>query len=872
MAQSQQAQEPHHDKPKIPSTVRFLPLDCLAQILSFCTLGEIVHRCSLVGRRWKSAAETEGPWIAVIGSANIPAFFALQRFLCLNISVEQERVARIATLSQLEEEVGRCNSTFLKLKKLLSHFRALNSVGLTTFSSFVALSCRLVHTLRTGAIGVPDSENSFLARNSTQQLPLSLSSNSALPPCPRPATSVLSPVQGLNPLGERQPIASAGSGRLSSRAGSGMSIFTSKLEKEREERAQRRALKIRTMQLNLSNPLHCDERRRRLLHLQLWSIRPGLLCDEPVAGGARGTAAPQAQGQVDPFKILVQHNVPWDLLALYLCLGGQDVDFSPNRYDERRVHELEPQLPTVTGVEGLGLEVGSESVSSGSARNVQSSRDDSSDDEDVFSSPHGPANTRSRSREQGGTPAMRSRSRSPPSGDSSVSVEALSPPGAPGAMYSTAATVNRGMVDSFAVCNSAPRPWPERTHFAGMFGSVRYYDHVYNMFFLRPQHACVAFLDQVTTMEEANRPLRTRHSGTDAEPTTTAAPRATATAQSAPTPGRPSMPTPILNFPLEKVFPFGITARGGRLGVVLQDFAIRSTTNVDPFEEGQEGPETPTNGVRLYRRGTVVFYVPTSNPNNTFVVAPNIHLFFKRLVEGVTGTVAGRVPVPGEEGTRAAPSFGAALDAAAAGSAVHETSSFQTRRNLRQLFEFSPLTGSINLNPMYGPNTSYSVSNGVEIICSPFFLHDHSRKNVKYYYTYQITMRYIGGRGIPLYPTCQLLGRHWEIVSFDQWGGQRMETVDGQGVIGMFPILQLWNADGKPPSDFAPGAVARFQYSSCVEYRTPKGLMGGYLTFVPGTLENQLGPEFKVMLNPFFCRYEEEELKDPDSKYWRDLA
>ena len=471
-----------------------------------------------------------------------------------------------------------------------------------------------------------------------------------------------------------------------------------------------------------------DEQRRRLIHITKYTLRPGALCD-PLSVARAGLQA------------LVDHNVPSPLIALFCCIGGQDIDVL-GHYD--------PQLAV-------------------------------SEEEELSSVPENFEN-----------PQI------PPDG-----------------------------VDAFE-CAVDQQPYPQsvRARFSGLFGSHRFYDHWHNTFMLSPIHAVAAFLEQKNAVDTALLPIRQ------------------ANMQVA---GR------TYHLPLEKLFPFAVSESGGRLGVALEDIVLRSPTNVDPLEEGQEGSED-LNPEQVYPRGTVLYFAVSPNPNNAFVVAPSVSAYLRRFVEGVTG-----VECRGPMSIARTPS--------------RTGDDLYNPLNLRQRFEISPLTGAITTNPMYGLYTSTEQTEGVEVIMSPVFLFDQSRKNVRYNYTYQCTMRFVGSTAVNPGVTCQLKSRHWEIKHYQKRSAKEgpqcvVDNVEGDGVIGEQPILQR---QGTARGDGVP-SVYRFQYSSCVEFRSTRGEMGGYFTFVPGTIQNPIGKPFKVVVAPFTCAYDERKLKDSNSVLWRDFS
>jgi uncharacterized protein affecting Mg2+/Co2+ transport len=105
------------------------------------------------------------------------------------------------------------------------------------------------------------------------------------------------------------------------------------------------------------------------------------------------------------------------------------------------------------------------------------------------------------------------------------------------------------------------------------------------------------------------------------------------------------------------------------------------------------------------------------------------------------------------------------------------------------------------------------------------------------------------------FATCQLQSRHWRIAN-DSTG--RTDHVDGQGVIGMYPLLRDggFSHEGNH-TRFIEGT---FHYQSCTGPMGTTGSFGGHLDFVPGTLLQPTGPLFAVEMAPF--------LLDSRQNYW----
>eukprot|EP00934_Nitzschia_sp_Nitz4_P003088 Nitzschia sp. Nitz4//scaffold70_size99833//57737//59408//NITZ4_004598-RA/size99833-snap-gene-0.147-mRNA-1//-1//CDS//3329557144//3078//frame0 len=145
---------------------------------------------------------------------------------------------------------------------------------------------------------------------------------------------------------------------------------------------------------------------------------------------------------------------------------------------------------------------------------------------------------------------------------------------------------------------------------------------------------------------------------------------------------------------------------------------------------------------------------------------------------------------------------------------------------------------------------SRAVTRGVEVIASAVYVPQAQRR---YGFIYCIRLRLLTAdepgylseseRG---FKTCQLFTRQWWFS--DSSSGQT-NFVEGQGVIGLYPILLDggFSVMGSTTSDdFVPGT---FQYQSCTGSMN-SGSFRGKLGFVPGTIQAPTGPAFDVALNP----------------------
>uniref|UniRef100_A0A7S1Y0Y0 ApaG domain-containing protein n=1 Tax=Phaeomonas parva TaxID=124430 RepID=A0A7S1Y0Y0_9STRA len=90
----------------------------------------------------------------------------------------------------------------------------------------------------------------------------------------------------------------------------------------------------------------------------------------------------------------------------------------------------------------------------------------------------------------------------------------------------------------------------------------------------------------------------------------------------------------------------------------------------------------------------------------------------------------------------------------------------------------------------------------------------------------------------------QLATRHWRIKTTDpRTGRQNVESVDGDGVVGLYPIVST-AADAEP-----------ITYQSCSTASDDANTaMGGFFVFVEGTRDAQTGPAFDVAVEPFLLK------------------
>lgn len=123
-----------------------------------------------------------------------------------------------------------------------------------------------------------------------------------------------------------------------------------------------------------------------------------------------------------------------------------------------------------------------------------------------------------------------------------------------------------------------------------------------------------------------------------------------------------------------------------------------------------------------------------------------------------------------------------------------------------------------------GPWSSRCVTHGVEITCRPLYIPEMSDctedvDNAQLVFSYSVSMRLLDGYHIK---ECQLVRRHWVMRNAE---GAVEDVVDGEGVIGKFPILRA----GGPS----------FSYESCTRTGWYGGSMEGHLEFVNGTMHHE---------------------------------
>ena len=172
----------------------------------------------------------------------------------------------------------------------------------------------------------------------------------------------------------------------------------------------------------------------------------------------------------------------------------------------------------------------------------------------------------------------------------------------------------------------------------------------------------------------------------------------------------------------------------------------------------------------------------------------------------------------------------------------------------------SPLSRGLSLFPRNGPLLSRAVTRGIEVEASALYAPEQGSC------IYSIRLQLLpateeGGlteqqRG---FATCQLRSRHW-VLSND---AGRNEEVRGDGVVGRYPVLRVggYRDDTQSRSaghanvpahliDEGADCDGVFVYQS-MSGRGGMRSFGGELTFVPGTLRQPAGQEFKVTVARF---------------------
>jgi len=162
----------------------------------------------------------------------------------------------------------------------------------------------------------------------------------------------------------------------------------------------------------------------------------------------------------------------------------------------------------------------------------------------------------------------------------------------------------------------------------------------------------------------------------------------------------------------------------------------------------------------------------------------------------------------------------------------------------------SPMSLGISLFPATPPEMTVCVTRGVEVRASPIYMPEHDAG-----WTYSIALRLVGTATERGFERCQLLSRRWEI---EEEGRPEPEQVEGEGVIGLFPILVdggwIVSRESDPHGQYQTRGRSDgfFRYQSCSGRSTSmKGRFGGSLEFLPGSKKNPEGDRFRVRVEPF---------------------
>lgn len=170
-------------------------------------------------------------------------------------------------------------------------------------------------------------------------------------------------------------------------------------------------------------------------------------------------------------------------------------------------------------------------------------------------------------------------------------------------------------------------------------------------------------------------------------------------------------------------------------------------------------------------------------------------------------------------------------------------------RRFRVITESSagiPATLSLSLLDCSLPAASEAVTNGVRIIAMAVFVPEHSRllpetpALSRYFFSYSIRFSLLSvvdqkasGVRKPI-KFAQLRSRHWIVRNSL---GEIQNRVDGNGVVGEFPIIKAGTGD--------------YSYSSCTTQAEPQGFMEGYFVFSHGPTSHPTGADLQVQCSRF---------------------
>jgi len=160
-------------------------------------------------------------------------------------------------------------------------------------------------------------------------------------------------------------------------------------------------------------------------------------------------------------------------------------------------------------------------------------------------------------------------------------------------------------------------------------------------------------------------------------------------------------------------------------------------------------------------------------------------------------------------------------------------------------------TQGISLFPTKGPDYSVAVTRGVEVSASSLFAPELPAQG----WAYSIALRLVGTKEERGFETCQLTTRTWNI----EFEGERPDTIHGDGVIGLFPILRdggwICDQDSDPHGQYNEENTTiegEFRYQSCSQAAASmKGHFGGTVKMVPGRSRKPSGQPFDATVAPF---------------------
>uniref|UniRef100_A0A7S4KF13 ApaG domain-containing protein n=1 Tax=Guillardia theta TaxID=55529 RepID=A0A7S4KF13_GUITH len=162
-----------------------------------------------------------------------------------------------------------------------------------------------------------------------------------------------------------------------------------------------------------------------------------------------------------------------------------------------------------------------------------------------------------------------------------------------------------------------------------------------------------------------------------------------------------------------------------------------------------------------------------------------------------------------------------------------------------QNFEFKPIVPAapllgLSLYPRCPPTGGEATTQSIRIRGSSIFVPEKTRIN--YWFTYCFRMSAVAALPAEWGGTCQLVTRH---LVFSDSISESPNIVDGEGVIGDFPILKFGRhqrSTGQPEQE------GEYEYASCTGVDSDLGEVSGSFRFVPGTIKAPKGPPFDVKI------------------------